>query len=603
MIKKTLFYLLCFFFFLSVYIFIAAVWARLYFGVVEWEQVILNLTQPLEGVAVQLIISGFVTVFFIGSIFGFILLSVLKHVCPKQILFLLPLGTILLLSYPCSIWHLVDFVRAQATTSQLYEENYTVPNIRANNRNLIFIILESYEKSFQNKSVFGENLSPKLTRIQNENTSFNGFYQLKQTGWTITSLMSALCGVPLKLNNHFINLSSFKEFMPNLVCWPEQLAQQGYQNVLMKAAAVQFTGTNHFALRHGFQKAIGYKELKDKYDDNSQSEWGLNDQAFYQAVQDELTRLAQTNQPFFLTTIQADTHQPHGHLNPTCREKYHDYRDAVICSDSAVAALIDRIKQQPFYQNTTVVVMGDHLVSATDIDSLLEKLPRREIYFTVINPQNNQTPFIHSFTNLDIAPTILDALGVDFNGTYGLGRSLYRAEKTLYEKMTDFEFLLSCQSDKYTSFGNELSADIFDAPENLTAINLGETLVFSTDLFEKIAAKGLHELVLNQYWSDSNTVRIKLKLGFSAPFLLRFSLQVPLFGVSETKITAYADHTRLADWVFNADQKPETVLKITPEMIQNNYLTLTFKIQGKSIRKNAYSGILFESMRTEALSE
>ena len=88
MIKKTLFYLLCFFFFLSVYIFIAAVWARLYFGVVEWEQVILNLTQPLEGVAVQLIISGFVTVFFIGSIFGFILLSVLKQVCPKQILFL-----------------------------------------------------------------------------------------------------------------------------------------------------------------------------------------------------------------------------------------------------------------------------------------------------------------------------------------------------------------------------------------------------------------------------------------------------------------------------------------------------------------------------------
>ncbi len=601
MIKKTLFYLLCFFFFLSAYIFVAAIWSQYYFGVVEWEQVILNLTQPLEGVAAQLLVSGFVIVFFIGSVFGFFLLFAIKQFCPKGIFFLLPVGTILLLSYPCTIWHLVDFIRAQATTSLVYEENYTVPTIQSNKRNLILIMLESYEKSFQNKTVFGENLSPKLTRIQNENTAFDGFYQLKQTEWTITSLMSALCGVPLKLNNHFINISSFKEFMPNLVCWPEQLAQQGYQNVLMKAAAIQFTGTNHFALRHGFQKAVGYKELQEKYNDNNGSEWGLNDQAFYQAVRDELTRLSQTNQPFFLTTIQADTHQPRGHLNPTCHEKYHDYRDAVICSDSAAAELIDWIKQQPFYQDTTVVVMGDHKVSSTNIDSLLKKLPRREIYFTIINPQNEQKPIEHQFTNLDVAPTILDALGVEFDGTYGLGRSLYRPEKTLYEKITDLEFLLSCRSEKYASFGNELSVDIFDAPENLTAVHLGETLQFSTDLFEKIAAKGLSEIVLSQYWSNSNTVQVRLKPGFSEPFLLRFSLRAPLFGVSEKEITVYADNTKLADWVFNAEQTPETVLKITPELFQNGYLTLTFKIQGKTRYKKAYLGILFESVSLEAL--
>ena len=601
MIKKTLFYLSCLFFFLSVYLFIAAVWARLYFGVIEWEQVILNLTQPLEGVAVQLMFGGFVVVFFIGSVFGFVLLSLIKRFFPKCVSLLLLTGAILLLSYPCSIWHLVDFIRAQTTTSRLYEENYTVPTIQASHRNLILIILESYEKSFQNTEVFGENLSPKLTHIQNENTSFNGFYQLKQTGWTITGLMAALCGVPLKLNNHFINLSSFKEFMPNLMCWPEQLARQGYQNVLMKAAAIQFTGTNHFARRHGFQKAVGYKELKDKYDDNHESEWGLNDRAFYRAVQDELTNLAQTNQPFFLTTIQADTHQPRGHLNPTCREKYHDYRDAVICSDSATADFIDWIKQQPFYQNTTVVVTGDHLVAATNIDSLLKKLPRRDIYLTVINPANNKKPLAHQFTTLDIAPTILDALGVHFNGTYGLGRSLYRTEKTLYEKIPDFEFLLSCRSEKYASFGNEVSVDIFDVPKNLTAVYSGETIHFSTDVFEKVAVKGLNEFVLNQYWSDADEVDLKIKLGFSAPFLLRFSLKVPLFGISEEKITVFIDNKKQADWIFNAEQTPDTVLEITPNLVKENILTVKFKIQGKKQYEKAYSGVLFESMSLQAL--
>ena len=125
MIKKTLFYLSCLFFFLSVYLFIAAVWARLYFGVIEWEQVILNLTQPLEGVAVQLMFGGFVVVFFIGSVFGFVLLSLIKRFFPKCVSLLLLTGAILLLSYPCSIFYTGADNNKSPLRGKLYRTDYS----------------------------------------------------------------------------------------------------------------------------------------------------------------------------------------------------------------------------------------------------------------------------------------------------------------------------------------------------------------------------------------------------------------------------------------------------------------------------------------------
>lgn len=562
----------------------------------------LNLTQPMEGVALSLAAGGAAAVLLAGAVLGAVLLTAARLVFPKARVAVLIAGTVLLLSYPVMQWNLFSFIASSIKTSRIYEDYYTVPHVKSNQRNLILLVLESYEKSFQNKKVFGENLLPKLTQIQNENTSFDGFYQLKQTSWTITALMSALCGVPLKLNSHFINLSSFREFMPNLVCYPEQLAREGYENVFMKAAAIQFTGTNHFALRHGFKKAVGFKELKDKYSDSDESEWGLNDKTFYRAVKDELTRLSQTGKPFFLTAVQVGTHQPAGHLHSGCSPKYHDYRDAVLCSDTTAADLIEWIKKQPFYQNTTIAVTGDHLAFATNIDALIQKIPHREIYLTVINPAAERKVYPHRFTNLDIAPTVLDALGAEFDGKYGLGRSLYRPEKTLYELLDNFEFLLALKSEKYASFGSGIITDIFDTPEKLQQVFVGDTVVFSKDLYEKAAARGLREIVLNQFWTDGPAAEIKINTGsVSKPFLLRFNLQAPLFGVSEKTIAVSVNGKKQAEWVFNKTSLPETVLKITPALIQNGILTLRFDITGKATAKRVYTGVLFNKMSLEEI--
>ena len=591
--------------FIGVCAFISAAWVQYNFGNIEWEQILLNLAQPMDGVAIGLVVSGCVLIFVVGSLLSAILIFFVNQFFSAKwkAHFAFVFG-LLLISYPICKWHLINFFRAQLTTSLIYEQEHVAPDIQTNGRNLIMIILESYEKSFQNKDVMGQNLSPFLTQIQNENTSFKHFRQLKQSSWTITSLMSSFCGVPLKLANTFVNLETYRKFVPDLPCWPEQLAAQGYEAILMKAAAIQFTGTDNFARQHGFHKAVGSRELMDKYSDGENSSWGLNDTTFYKAVKDELKRLSSQNKPFLLATVQADTHQPGGHLSKDCPVIYNDYRDAVLCSDRKAIEMIKWIQAQPFYKNTTIVVMGDHLVTSTDIDSVLARLPEREIFFTIINPQIEKKPQEHLFTNLDIGPTILDAMGFEFNGRFGLGRSLYRSEKTLIETrmQEDLEFDLACRSEKYRSWGNIVPPDVFNNPENLETIAFNEVVSFLKDIHIKYAVNGIREVVLGQIWTNENWGEIKLRPAETdKPFDLVFKLVVPSRPNVQKNIQIFAGNKKIAKWMFSSTHQPETHLKISPDLLENGVLHLRLEMTSDDSSRFVYDGIRLIEMLLKPL--
>ena len=154
---------------------LAALWVQYNFGDIQWEQIMLNLSQPLTGVAVGLMISGI----FLIIVFGFLITMCMAYLLYLFLKRYTPIGYLfvgfLCVLYPISHWHLADFILSRFMTGKLYEEEHTIPSIQINNRNLIVIVLESYEKSFQDKSVFGQNLSPYLSQLQYENISFDGF--------------------------------------------------------------------------------------------------------------------------------------------------------------------------------------------------------------------------------------------------------------------------------------------------------------------------------------------------------------------------------------------------------------------------------------------
>ncbi len=583
---------------------LGAVWVRYNFGPVEWEQILLNMAQPMNGLDIGIIISGIVIIGGVG-----LFISIFTHIILQKFMReYAPIGYILIgilcAAYPIKQWHLIDFILTKLITGTLYETQHVIPEIKTNGRNLVFIVMESYEKSFQNATILEQNLSPELSQIQTENISFQGFQQLRQTGWTITSLMASFCGVPLKLNDMFVDLSTYATFIPALPCWTSVTQAQGYETVMMKAADIQFTGTDKFALQHGFQKAVGFRELNKTYGNGKRTQWGLNDNHFYEAVKDELTRLSNTGKPFILTSIQADTHQPNGFINETCAPVFNDFRDAIICSDKEAASLIRWIQQQPFYENTTIVVMGDHLLSTTNIDALMAKIPNREIYLTVINPAHDLKPFPHQYTNLDVAPTILDALGFEFNGQYGLGRSLFRAEKTLIElKGKQLEFELDCFSKKYESWGNNLPPTIFEKPDTLKTMPFKTPVTFADGASVYLALHQMNEPATGQIWTKDNTAAFKLKVDTSTaqPIFLTLRMIIPLGGATQktVSLTALGNKPhKIFEKTYQRYTIAEEKFEITPDMIQNNIIHIAVEITTPTVNRH-FAGIQFLDIRID----
>lgn len=587
-------------FFLSTCLLLASLWISYMFGSIGMNQIVANACQPLDGVATFLVVSGILFIGILGVFITGIVVWMVRYFCPRYNVFLYFGFSFLFLVFPCYKQGVLEYVRTKTTHSNIYEKKYVLPKIKASGRNLIFIVIESFEKSYRNTKAFEKDLSPLLTELEKQNISFSGFYQLPIIGWTLTSIGSSLCGVPVQWSGFMTDISMVRSFLPKLTCWPQLLEKQGYRNYLMKAASVQFSGTHLFAYNHGFKEVLGFKELQEKYGKTDNDPWGLNDHQIFHAARDKLTLISKGKTPFFFMVVQAGTHQPSGYVNKYCTRQYNNYKDAVLCTDQEVASFIDWVKQQPFYKNTTIVVAGDHLLPHSDIDANLEKVENREIYFTILNPGVKIKPVPHKFTNLDIAPTILDALGVDFSGVFGLGRSLFRMEKTLVEEFPDdLNFQLSCLSKVYEDFGPRLGKSFYENPSELPVIPLNRPIDVFLEINKSFAAFNIREIVLGEIWTEGSSGSIKIKVPQTAKLSglsIDFDLLVPVFSETSSKILkVIVNNKLLASWLFTKDTKPLTRIFVSPELIPSTFiLKIDLDVKGPK-NKKGYQGFRFKN--------
>ena len=96
---------------------------------------------------------------------------------------------------------------------------------------------------------------------------------------------------------------------------------------------------------------------------------------------------------------------------------------------------IEWIQEQDFYDNTTVILTGDHLSMSTyPFDNVNGKYDRRvfNVYLnSAVNAVNTKN---RDFTTFDYYPTTLASLGVKIQGErLGLGTNLFSNKKTLSE--------------------------------------------------------------------------------------------------------------------------------------------------------------------------
>lgn len=440
----------------------------------------------------------------------------------KKIRLLILLTVLGLFSYT---FQLYDYIRGIDSTGELYEREYKMSNLRhpAQKRNLIVLYLESIEKGYDDYDGKGTNLIPNLTGLAAENISFDNFRQLAYANATISAQAAGLCAVGYKAEPDIRNLKAIlNNTLNNAVCYSDILADAGYNTYFMKGALLEFSGTGDLVKQHGFSKAEGFNELKERLNIRSNDrEWGINDRLMYQEAKKQILELAKESKPFLAVLTTLDTHSPMT-FDKYCPAEYNDARDVIKCADLLAADFVHWLQEQNFYQNTAIIIIGDHIALEDNVPGYSPK--DRQIFNVLINPIAGLTPQQHQWTTLDIAPTVLEAIGYS-SPKFGLGRSLWQKEPTLYEKYgddLDFEF------SKNSKFYKKLNAP---GSQTVEFIPLKINRIVKGDKIGNYAAGQIDKeriaLNISQFkavWTDSLQFKIpqnaEKKLCFKSKFLM-----------------------------------------------------------------------------------
>lgn len=381
---------------------------------------------------------------------GYVLEGLRKHLLGASCIFLLVTVCFGLYRYD-----IPGYLYDQTHPSNLYETSYVDPkdtqlSFPEKKRNLIYIFLESFENTYASKEYGGyeeENLLPELTALQREEDSVYfsqpggyGMIEMANCSWTMASMVAQTSGVPLSIPLANNGYDMYTTFLPGLTTLGEILEEQGYRQEFLLGSEAAFAGTNHYFEQHGGYQMLDYEYAIEQgwIPEDYYEWWGFEDEKLFQFAKEELGRLAAEEEPFNLTMATMDTHCVDGYKCELCQDQYDDqYHNVIACADHQIAQFVEWAKEQPWYENTTIILCGDHLTMDAQYSDSVDEEFTRSLFQVIVNPAvKAEKTQDRLFCALDMFPTTLAALGVEIPGEHlGLGVNLFSGEATLCEEM------------------------------------------------------------------------------------------------------------------------------------------------------------------------
>lgn len=364
------------------------------------------------------------------------------------------------LVYAVFAFRIPEYLKNTLTTSDLYENEYVDPDSvkitdKDNNaRNLIYIYLESMETTYASEADGGNqpdvNYMPLMTELAKNNISFSdgeglgGYRSITGTGWTMGALMGTTSGVPFSLavfgNQSHNSQGKDGTFVNGLTTLGDILAEKGYTQEFLCGSDATFGGRRTYFTVHGNYKIFDYFTAKEEgyIAQDYKVWWGFEDEILFKIAKDEVTELSKGDKPFNFTMLTVDPHHVAGYKCKLCGNEY-DSKTAnvVACQDRQITAFIEWCKEQDFYKDTTIVIVGDHPRMDTRLIAEGLEIYDRTMYNCIIN--SVATPYAkttnRTYTSLDMFPTTLAAMGFEIEGErLGLGTNLFSPVPTLCEK-------------------------------------------------------------------------------------------------------------------------------------------------------------------------
>lgn len=304
--------------------------------------------------------------------------------------------------------------------------------------NVIVVQLESFQASVIGQKVAGQELTPHLNRLKDETLYFPNFYHQTHEGRTSDAEFLTLTSMyPVKSG------SVYTQYGDNdFDGLPAHLQRYGYNTAAMHAYDKTFWNRDVFYNNIGIDKF--YSE--EDFTDDEKIGMALNDKDF---LAESTAYAAGLEEPFFAFMVALTSHTPYEFPEDLEKLDLSGYEDDLVKGyyhtvhyvDEAVGEMVGQLKEEGLWDDSIIVFYGDHdsglthqgtelaidagAVNTVDLFELDHGVP------LFIKVPGVDTGDINDSVGgqIDIAPTILDLIGID--PPYMLGNSLLDGEDNI----------------------------------------------------------------------------------------------------------------------------------------------------------------------------
>ena len=366
--------------------------------------------------------------------------------------------------------------RASASSSDLKEvlaylkKNRSAANPeyygKAKGKNVFVFHLESFQQFMINYKVNGEEVTPNINKFySDQNTiSFDNFYH--QVGQGKTSDAETM------LENSLFGLSSgsvMTSYGTNntFQAMPAILNQNGYTTAAFHGDVGSFWNRDNTYKSWGYQYFFSEDYYKTK--SNYSVGYGLKDKIF---LQQSIQYIEQLPQPFYAKIITVTNHYPYelDKQNQTIAKTttgdstVDGYVQTARYLDEAFGEFISYLKKVGLYDNSMIVVYGDHYGISNNHKKAIAQLLGKDSVNSYDLAQFQKVPFMihlsgiqggvnHTYGGeIDVMPTLLDLLGIKNTDTIQLGNDLLSTDRNQTVAFRNGDFV----SPTFTKIGSTI---------------------------------------------------------------------------------------------------------------------------------------------------
>lgn len=295
--------------------------------------------------------------------------------------------------------------------------------------NVLLIIWESFTAKATRTLGKQEGITPHFDRLVEEGLLFTNFYASADR--SDKGLVSILSGYPAQPTQSIIKLPIKSSKLPVL---SKSFESAGYSTSFYYGGELEFANIKAYLMNAGFDNIIG-KEDFDPKDWNSK--WGAHDHVVLEKLRKDLNS---QSQPFFTAIFTLSSHEPFEvPIDPVVKgnDEGSKFLSSLFYADQSIGSFIEKIKLEPWYDETLVIIVADHGHRLPQNSKNYEKekfhIPMLWLGGALI-PKDSL--IAKQGSQVDLAATLLSQLSIE-NEAYEWSRNMFNSQ---YQPFAQYSF-------------------------------------------------------------------------------------------------------------------------------------------------------------------